>query len=138
MQCGDAGKWQSRATGVLPGRQPMLDFTHAGPGIRAQKGGLLVYFRLLGEPHLPKESCAEPLGVIVYSDLQIQREGAAFSAGCLPVGYPVGIRDTRAFPAHHSEFSDRTHWYTFLGVDYLPPSKRHAKCIRACSGFVSP
>src|SRR5882672_4893907 len=124
------------APGLLSCRQSLLGFTQTGPRCPSPQTELLgCCFRLLGEPHLPEEPRAEPFGIIVYSHLEIQRQGTALCARGLPVGDAVAEGHARGFPAHHSQFSYRTHKSPSLAlftlsrasaVPSVPAASQHA------------
>src|SRR5882672_3960970 len=68
----------------------------------------------LGEPHLAEESGPEPLCIVVYANLKIQRERAALGTGRQTVRDPVGERHARTLPTHNPELRNRTHGVPLL------------------------
>src|SRR5882672_2821774 len=102
------------------------------PAKRSELGRVLT----LGEPHLAEETGPEPLCIVVYADLKIQRERATLGAGRQAVRDPVSVRHARTLPTHNPELRNRTHGVPLL-ANFLQAIQQ-ASCQAPLRGHTMP
>src|SRR5262245_7741334 len=74
----------------------------------------------LREAHLAEKTGAEALGVVVDTDLKVQRQGASLCARGLPVGDSVGVSRGGPIIPDYLELCNRTHRSSLADIAVHP------------------